>query len=190
MKYLELALNKDIHKIGLKHILRREFDAVASDGYRLHRQVALEQTVPHFIGSTLSISEAPDYDLVLKEASNPDPLFDLKLDKETMQRVQTLVKLRKFGKPIATFTAKNEKWLQIEIALKDMTISFPLEVKETYKEFKADELVFKVDFAFFIDALVAETNMQVSLAKEHMIVIEHSSKGNNFQAIVMACRSN
>jgi len=189
MKYLELALNKDTHKVGIKHILRREFDAVATDGYRLHRQLGLEQTVPHFIGSTVSISEAPDFDVVLKEASNPVPLFDLKLDKETLQMFQTLIKLRKFGKPIATFTAKNEKFLQVNIVLKDMTISLPLEVLAFQKQFKVDELVFKVDFAFFIDALVAETFVQVSLAKEHMIVIEHSSKGNNFQAIVMACRS-
>ena len=189
MNYLELALDKKSYKVGIKHILRREFDAVATDGYRLHRQVGLDKTVPHFIGSTVSISEAPDYDVVLNEASNPVPLFDLKLDKETLQRFQTLIKLRKFGKPVATFTWKTEKLLQVDIVLKDITISLPLEVLKTHKEFKADELVFKVDFAFFVDALVAETSIQVSLAKQHMIVINHSTKGNNYQAIVMACRS-
>ena len=190
MNYLELALDKKSYKVGIKHILRREFDAVATDGYRLHRQVGLDKTVPHFIGSTVSISEAPDYDLVLNEASNPVPLFDLKLDKETLQRFQTLAKLRKFGKPVATFKWKNEKFLQVDIVLKDMSISLPLKILDRmHKEFNVNEVVFKIYFAFFIDALVAETSIQVSLAKEHMIVITHSSKGNDYQAIVMGCRS-
>lgn len=191
MEYLQRAVSKDDFRPNMRHILRREFDAVATDGHRLHRQLDLPTATPQLIGcidGTLSANDYPNVDLVLKDIVDCRDVFSLRLDKPTLRQLNTYAKVSKA--PLrATFNRIGPDLLEVTCKRKGFIMSFELKAKLIVPE---NPCYFQVlggyNFQYFVDALVADCDMEVAVNDKLMMTISHHGINGKFEAVIMGMR--
>lgn len=190
MKYLLKATSKDEGRYNLQHVVRREFDAYATDGHRLHRQLKLGQTTPHVVGATdLKVEDCPTIDILLPEAEKAMYFFTLKLDKKQMRKLEEVAKLSKYGLLQTEFTRKAHDKLELQLTSHTFHIFFTLDVvKFTNETTDGDVLPIQVNFAYFVDALIVDQENEIFINNNPMMVIRNDYKEGVFEAIVMGMR--
>lgn len=190
MKYLLKAVSKDEGRFNLQHVVRREFDAFATDGHRLHRQLNLAQTVPHVVGATnLSVEDCPSIDVLLPDAEKAMHFFTLKLDKKQIRKLEEVAKLTKYGLFKTKFTRKAHDKIELQLTSTTFSISFTLDVvKFTDATNDGDVLPIQVNFAYFVDALIADQESEIFINNNPMMVVRTHYYDGSFEAIVMGMR--
>lgn len=190
MKYLLKAVSKDESRMNLQHVVRREFDAFATDGHRLHRQLNLAQTVPHVVGATdLKVEDCPSIDVLLRDAEKAMHFFTIKCDKKQIQKLEQVAKLTKYGLLKTKFTRKAHDKIELELTSTTFTIAFTLEVvKFTDATNDGDVLPIQVNFAYFVDALIVDQENEIYINNNPMMVIRNHYYEGNFEAIIMGMK--
>lgn len=190
MKYLLKAVYKDIGRPVLNHVIRREFDAFATDGHRLHRQLNLAQTTPHVVGATnLNVEDCPSIDVLLPDAEKAMYFFTLKLDKKQIQKLEQVAKLTKYGLLKTKFTRKAHDKIELQLTSTTFSIAFTLDVvKFTDATNDGDVLPIQVNFAYFVDALIVDQKNEIYINSNPMMVIRNDYREGVFEAIVMGMK--
>jgi hypothetical protein len=190
MKYLEKAASKDETRMNLQHVVRREFDAFATDGHRLHRQLNLARTTPHVVGATdLKVEDCPSIDVLLPDAEKAMHFFTIKLDKKQMRKLEEVAKLTKYGLLKTKFTRKAHDKLELQLTSHTFTIAFTLDVVKFTNEINdGDILPIQVNFAYFVDALIVDQQNEVHINNNPMMVVRTHYYDGSFEAIVMGMK--
>lgn len=190
MKYLLKAVYKDFGRPILQHVIRREFDAFATDGHRLHRQLNLAQTTPHVVGATdLKVEDCPTIDVLLPDAEKAMHFFTIKLDKKQIRKLEEVAKLTKYGLLQTKFTRKAHDKLELQLTSTTFSISFTLDVVKFTNEINdGDVLPIQVNFAYFVDALIVDQKNEVFINNNPMMVIRNDYRDGVFEAIVMGMK--
>lgn len=193
MEYLQRALSKDPSRYNMHYILRREIDAVATDGYRMHRQLDLPTATPQLIGcidGSFTADDYPNVDLVLKDTVNCREVFSLRLDKPTLRQLTTYAKVSK-ELLRATFKKIGPDLLEVTCKRKGFSISFELKahtIESPSPGYIGDQVLGGYNFQHFVDALVPDCTVEVAVNGDHMMTLKHHGLNGKFEAVIMGMR--
>lgn len=190
MKYLLKAVSKDEGRFNLQHVVRREFDAFATDGHRLHRQLYLAQTTPHVVGATdLKVEDCPSIDIIIKELQEVGEVFKFKSDKKQIQKLEQLAKLSKWGLLKVNFKCIDADTLELIAFSHSMNINLQIKGVEFNRLINHGDMIpITVNLAYFVDALIVDTVSEVLIKANSLMVVRHHNIEGQFEAIIMGMK--